>query len=104
MARKPVFGVYNQVRHKPGCTATVDGYRLEISNLEVEGVYYLTVAKTTVLISCAVTVQLICVLVFTYMYTKNRVLHDTTQFISVIFLHLVKAKTTLNQYFAFIEV
>ena len=23
--RKPVFGVSNQVRHKPGCTATEDG-------------------------------------------------------------------------------
>ena len=32
-ARKPVFGVSNQVRHKPDCTATEDGQRLEISNL-----------------------------------------------------------------------
>ena len=32
--RKPVFGVSDQVRHNPGCTATEDGYRLEISDLE----------------------------------------------------------------------
>ena len=39
--RKPVFGVSDQVRHKPGCTATEDGYSLEISDLDVEGLYYL---------------------------------------------------------------
>ena len=32
--RKPVFGVSDQVRHKAGCTATIDGYMLEISGLE----------------------------------------------------------------------
>ena len=31
--RKPVFGVSDQVPHKPGCTATEDGWRLEISYL-----------------------------------------------------------------------
>ena len=30
VVRKPVFGVSNQVQHKPGCTATEDGQRLEI--------------------------------------------------------------------------
>ena len=25
VVRKPVFGVFNQVRYKPGCTATEDG-------------------------------------------------------------------------------
>ena len=30
---KPVFGVSDQVRHKPHCTATEDGSRLEISDL-----------------------------------------------------------------------
>ena len=32
--RKPVFGVSDQVAHKPGCTATEDGLRLEISDLD----------------------------------------------------------------------
>ena len=33
VVRKPVFGVSVQVPHKPGCTATKDGYKLEISDL-----------------------------------------------------------------------
>ena len=36
--RKPVFRVSDQVRHKPGCTATEDGWRLEISDLESKGI------------------------------------------------------------------
>ena len=32
--RKPVFGVSDLVLHKPGCAATEDGYRLEITDLE----------------------------------------------------------------------
>ena len=36
--RKPVFGVSNQVRQKPGCTATEDGKMLEISDLESRGI------------------------------------------------------------------
>ena len=36
--RKPVFGASNQVRHKPGCTATEDGWRLEISYLGRRGI------------------------------------------------------------------
>ena len=36
--RKPVFGVSDQVPHKPGCTATEDGYRLEISDLGRRGI------------------------------------------------------------------
>ena len=34
VVRKPVFGVFDQVRHKPGCTATEDGWRLEISDFD----------------------------------------------------------------------
>ena len=33
VVRKSVFGVSDQVPHKPGCTATQDGLRLEISYL-----------------------------------------------------------------------
>ena len=41
--RKQVFGVSDQIHHKPGCTATEDGKRLEISDLESIGIvlYYL---------------------------------------------------------------
>ena len=40
--RKPVFGVSDQVRHKPGCTVTEDELRLEISDLGNRGLglYY----------------------------------------------------------------
>ena len=38
VVRKPVFGVSDQVRHKPGCTATEDGWRLEISDLGSRGI------------------------------------------------------------------
>ena len=37
VVRKPVFGASDQVRHKPGCTDTEDGRRLEISDLESKG-------------------------------------------------------------------
>ena len=41
VVRKPVFGVFDQVRHKLGLTATEDGQRLEISDMVVvEGLYY----------------------------------------------------------------
>ena len=36
--RKPIFGVSDQVRHKLGCTATIDGKRPEISDLGRRGV------------------------------------------------------------------
>ena len=50
ITRKPDFGVSDQVLHKPGCTATEVGYRLEISDLGSRGIV-LSVAKTKVLIS-----------------------------------------------------
>ena len=33
-ARKPVFGVSDQVRHKPGCAATEDSWRHALLDLE----------------------------------------------------------------------
>ena len=36
--RKPIFGASDQVRHKPGCTASEDGWRLEISYLGRRGI------------------------------------------------------------------
>ena len=35
---KPVFRVSDQVQHKPGCTITEDGKRLEISDLASRGI------------------------------------------------------------------
>ena len=34
------LGVSDQVRHKPGCTARENGYRLEISDLGRRCIYY----------------------------------------------------------------
>ena len=59
VVRKPVFGVSEQVRHKPGCTATEDGKRLGISYAGSRGI----------------TAKLICVFVFAYV--KSRFSHDT---------------------------
>ena len=36
--RKPVFEVSDQARHKPGCTSTEEGKRLEISDLVRRGI------------------------------------------------------------------
>ena len=36
--RKPVFGVSNQVPHKMACTATENGYRLEVSDSGSRGI------------------------------------------------------------------
>ena len=38
VVRKAVVGVSDEVRYKPGCTATEDGQRLEISNLGSRGI------------------------------------------------------------------
>ena len=38
VVRKPVFGFSDQVRHKPICTATEDGKRLEISYIGSRGI------------------------------------------------------------------
>ena len=37
---KPVFGVSDQVRYKPGCAATEDGQKLEISELGIRGIVH----------------------------------------------------------------
>ena len=71
--RKPVLGVSDQVRLKPGCSATEDCKRLEILYLKgVEGLYYpCSENKGT---------KLICVFVFAY--AKSRFSHDAAQLIA----------------------
>ena len=79
--RKAVFGVSDQVRHKPGCTATEDGWRLEISDLGSRGIdpdCTICVAKTKALISFAVTAKLVCIFVFAY--AKIRFSYDAAHF------------------------
>ena len=43
VVRKPVFGVSDQVRYKPGCTATEDGRKLEISDIGRRGIEKLNI-------------------------------------------------------------
>ena len=77
--RKPVYGMSEQVQHKPACTATEDGYMLEISDLGSRGiVLYFNTAKTKALISCAVTKQLMCA--FGFAYARSKFHHDATHF------------------------
>ena len=81
--RKPVFEVSCQVRHKPGCTATEDGQRLEISDLgSYERDCTIYVAKSKALISFAVTAKVICVFVFAYAKTWFKVSHNEAQLCS----------------------
>ena len=72
--RKPVFGVSDQVRHKPGYTTTKGSERLEISDLDRRGIVLSGhVAKTKALISFAVTAKLFCV--FLFAYARSRFSH-----------------------------
>ena len=48
----------DQVRHKPGCTVTEDGYKLESSDLRKKRNCTICVAKTKALISFAVDLRL----------------------------------------------
>ena len=50
---KPVFGVSDQVPYKPGCTATEDGWKLEISVTQV-------IKAVIVLISMSIKIYLKC--------------------------------------------
>ena len=72
---KPVFGVSNKVRQKPGCTATEDGLRLEIWDLDKRGSHYPCSENR----GATVTAQLICVFVFAY--AKSQFSHDRAQVI-----------------------
>ena len=81
-ARKPVFGVSDQVLHKAGCPTTKEGYRLENFGLRKKRGCTMYAAKIKALISCAVTAQLICAFVFAY--AKSRFSHDATEFTIII--------------------
>ena len=72
--RKPVFEALDQVLHKPGCIAK--RRLLEAQNFGFrksrDCTFY--VAKTKAVISCSVTVQLICA--FVLACAKSRFYHD----------------------------
>ena len=68
--RKSVFGVSDQVQHKPDCSATEDGKRLEISNLGSRPCCGNNGAD-----------QLRGYWVFDFAYAKKRLFHDGTPLI-----------------------
>ena len=78
VARKPVFGVYDQVRHKPGCTDTEGNYVFRKKRDCT-----ICVANTKALISFEVIAQLNCVFVFAC--AKSWFSHDAAQMIYFIF-------------------
>ena len=67
VVRKPVFRVSDQVQCKLGCVARHFGFRKKVDST-------IYVVKTKALISCPVTVRLICVFVFAYV--KSRLSND----------------------------
>ena len=66
--RNPAFGVSDQIRHKLGCTTTIE-----------KGDCTIYVAKTKALMSCMVTKQLICAFVFAY--AQRSFLHDAAHYL-----------------------
>ena len=66
--KKTCLRVSNQIRHKPGCTATEDGKSLEISEFRKKGNCTICVAKAKALI-----------LGFVFANAKSRFSHDAAQ-------------------------
>ena len=85
--RKPVFGVSDHVRHKPGCTTTQDGKKLEISYLGSRGIIYYLCSVNKGADQLSGTAKLICVFVFAY--AKSRFSHNEA--------HLVFSSDKTNQ-------
>ena len=50
VTRKPVFGVFDQVIHKPACAATETSYSLEMLDMEIRGIILSKERKTKALI------------------------------------------------------
>ena len=69
--RKPVFGVSDQVPHKPACTKQKMARGLKVRIKEEEGLYYLCSENKSV---DQLRGKLICVFVFAY--AKSRFSHD----------------------------
>ena len=72
--RKPVFGVSDQVPHKPGFAVTEMHRGLKFRIKSKYRDCTIRVAKTKALISFAITAKLICVFVFAY--AKSQFSHD----------------------------
>ena len=79
VARKSAFGVSDQVRHKPGCTATEDDQRLEIPDLGSRGVVHvLSIKQKQRRLSAVQLLRSGSASLFSHM--QKRFSHDTAQF------------------------
>ena len=80
VTRKPVFGVFDQVRLKPACLAAETSWRLEISDIETGDIILSRKRTTKVLIRLHGCAGWSAPLLFTY--GINRFSHDEAQIIS----------------------
>ena len=78
--RKPVFGVFEQARFKPVCSAKKASYRLEISDIETRDIMLFKQQITKLLISLRGCTGWSAPLLFAY--GKNRFSHDVAQFMN----------------------
>ena len=62
--RKPVFGVLDQVRHKPVCAVKEDSWKLEILDLSRRGIVEVTAKLISAFVSAS---------------AKSRFSHDAAQ-------------------------
>ena len=74
LTRKPVFGVYNQVRHKPAYAATDARWRLEIWDIETRGIILSRQRTTKALVRLRGCAGRSAPLLFAY--GKSRFCHD----------------------------
>ena len=72
VGRKPLFGISSNIRHKPGCTTNEDGFRLDFSVVRQKKDCTINVAKTKMLISCLVTVQLVSQLICAFDFAMSK--------------------------------
>ena len=80
---KHVFEISSNIRHKPGCTANEDDFRLDFSAVRKKRDCTIHEGKTTMLTSCFVTAQLICA--FDFAIEKSSVSHVAAQIMEAIF-------------------
>ena len=80
ITRKPVFGVFNQVRQKPACAATEARSRLEISDIETRSIILSKQRTTKALIRMRRGAGWSAPLLFKY--GKNRFSHDMAHLLS----------------------
>ena len=94
--RKPVFGVCDQVRLKPACTASETGWNLEILDLERRGIILSRQRTTKALIKLCGCAGWSAPLLFAH--GKSRFSHDEAQ---ICFLLFTDPESVARDFFCF---